>query len=166
MEMGRLFDEVVKIERKCGLIPGIKMPGMTHRTVNKGKRSALEKMEKIVRVVMKTPSLMNPDTEFAIITKIFGNGAFQVKLQDKSEVAAKIYSKTLRKAKCWTVGAILMVCPGARKGEYEIESLLERADAKRCGLLPDWMLSMADGADADAKDAAFEFEEEEDELLE
>jgi hypothetical protein len=146
------------------------MPGTTHRDakVSKGALRAQAKMDKVTKGVVKDPSTMDPNMKVGVIVKVLGNGGFRVCLDDKKEVAAKIYSKTLRKAKCWQSGSLVFLCSGARSDEFEIEALLERKDAKRCELVPRWMLTVTNGATIDdavkqETDGGFVFEDESEE---
>jgi len=138
------------------------MPGITHRgaQLGKGKMRAQNKMEKVVRGIMK--GSLEEGTSFAVVTKVVGNGGVIIRLTNETEVHGKVYSLVLRKARCWQTGTIVIVSPGIRKGEYEIHAMVERGEAKRSDLIPAWMIAMADGAAAEeaAKEMLFEFEEE------
>jgi len=139
------------------------MPGITHREarLGKGKQRAKDKMDKLVRMVLKNPLEMEEDSSFALVTKVLGNGGLLIRLSDNTEVHAKVYSQVLRKARCWQMGTIVIASPGIRQGEYEIHAMVERADAKRSDLIPAWMIAMAEGASVEAaKEVAFEFEED------
>jgi hypothetical protein len=142
------------------------MPGKTVNQQKKGRGKALAdaKMAKTVKVIMA-----GEEATFAVITKSIGCNRYIVALQDKKEAQAQIYSKVLRKAKCWTAGTLAIVGEGARAGEWEILSALERTDAKRLikeGAMPHWMLATAELAGTaqgveGGEDCGFDFEEDE-----
>jgi hypothetical protein len=129
------------------------------------KRGALRKMEGVIRTVLTDED--HGDATFGVITKNLGSNTLLVCKTDKKEVPAKIYSKILRAAKCWTPGTLVVLAPGNQKGEFEVEAMLERKDAKQLvkdNVIPTWLMNMSDGVDHSAtEDAGFDFEEEENE---
>lgn len=146
--------------------------------IGKGTVRANHKMARITRTVMDDPSDLG-DGRFAVITKLFGK-RMMIVLADrkehrdgtvefvKREAQAKITGQLLSKAKCWTVGAVIVVAPGAQKDEWEVQCLMERKDIKRLlkeNAIPQWLATVSDGATAAEavqeiqEDVGFEFEE-------
>lgn len=149
--------------------------------IGKGTVRATQKMARVTRTVMDDPNDLG-EGRFAVITKLFGKRMMIVladrkELKDgsvefvKREAQAKITGQLLSKAKCWTIGSVIVVAPGAQKGEWEVQCLMERKDVKRLlkeGAIPAWLATVSDGATAAEaikevqEDVGFEFEEAED----
>jgi hypothetical protein len=153
-----------KLNNAAGTEQVYKMPGITNRDakMGKGRVRAQGRIDKVMATILKNPDSMDPDSSFGVITKVIGNSGMLIRLSDMTDVKGKVYSKVLKTGRCWKPGTIVITSPGIRHGEYEINAMVERSDAKRGDLVPPWMIAIAEGAAVEealaAADMPFEFE--------
>lgn len=142
--------------------------------IGKKKAAAMRRIDAVVKNVLTDED--HGDATFGVITKVLGCNMLLVRNSEDRECVAKIYSKLLRGAKCWTPGAIVILADGTKKGEYEVEGILERKEAKKLAkdeVIPRWFFTMGDTLETTNKGVAavgediygFDFEEEEEEAV-